>query len=194
MKIRGNTVGTTTPRANLEQTDPKKADYVRGRDSFASGLKGMDGASAYEIAVAAGFEGDKEAWLESLKGETGVTGPQGPQGEKGDTGAQGPKGDTGDTGPQGEKGDTGATGTQGPKGDTGDKGDTGPQGEKGDRGLYYAPSLDSSGNLSWTPSETTVNGLPVPVPSTVNIKGPQGETGASGEDGVGIDTIEIMEV
>ena len=38
------------------------------------------------------------------------------KGEKGDTGLQGPKGD---------KGDTGATGLQGPKGD---KGDVGPQG------------------------------------------------------------------
>lgn len=34
MKIRGNTVGTTMPRSNLEQTDPKKADFVHGRDAF----------------------------------------------------------------------------------------------------------------------------------------------------------------
>lgn len=32
MKIKGNTVGTTMPRANLNQTDPKKADYVVGRE------------------------------------------------------------------------------------------------------------------------------------------------------------------
>jgi hypothetical protein len=31
-KIRGNTVGTTMPRANLEQEDPTKADYVFGRE------------------------------------------------------------------------------------------------------------------------------------------------------------------
>lgn len=30
--IRGNTVGTTMPRANLNQTDPTKADYVEGRE------------------------------------------------------------------------------------------------------------------------------------------------------------------
>ena len=33
-KIRGNTVGTTMPRANLGQDDPKKADYVVGKEAF----------------------------------------------------------------------------------------------------------------------------------------------------------------
>lgn len=37
-KIRGNTVGTTTPRANLEQDDPTMADYVFGRDAFKEGI------------------------------------------------------------------------------------------------------------------------------------------------------------
>lgn len=32
--IIGVTVGTTTPRANLMQTDPKKADYVKGKEEF----------------------------------------------------------------------------------------------------------------------------------------------------------------
>lgn len=36
-KIRGNTVGTTMPRANLEQTDPTMADYVFGKESFMRG-------------------------------------------------------------------------------------------------------------------------------------------------------------
>lgn len=36
MKIKGNTVGTTMPRANLNQTDPKKADYVHGREILES--------------------------------------------------------------------------------------------------------------------------------------------------------------
>ena len=34
MKIKGIPVGTTMPRADLEQSDPKKASYVRGRKSF----------------------------------------------------------------------------------------------------------------------------------------------------------------
>lgn len=33
-KIRGNTVGTTMPRTNFEQTDPKKADYLKGREKL----------------------------------------------------------------------------------------------------------------------------------------------------------------
>ena len=34
MKIRGNTVGTTMPRTNYEQTDPTKADYLRGKEKI----------------------------------------------------------------------------------------------------------------------------------------------------------------
>lgn len=47
-------------------------------------------SSAYEIAVAGGFEGTEAEWLETLKGE---------KGDKGD------KGEKGDTGPQGERGE-----------------------------------------------------------------------------------------
>ena len=34
MKINGNTVGTTMPRTNYNQTDPKKADYLVGRENI----------------------------------------------------------------------------------------------------------------------------------------------------------------
>lgn len=113
------------------------------------GEKGDPGDSAYQIAVNNGYTGTEAEWLDSLKGDTGATGPQGPKGDTGATGAQGPqgeaftyedftaeqlaaltgpqgpKGDTGPQGPQGEKGDTGATGPQGPKGDKGDPGESG---------------------------------------------------------------------
>ena len=120
----------------------------------------------------------------------------GPKGEKGDTGAQGPqgpqglKGDTGKTGPQGKKGDTGPIGPQGPKGDQGDigpigltgpKGDTGAKGAKGDKGndgITYTPSVDSSGNLSWTNNGGLSN------PTTVNIKGAKGDTVPQGPKGL----------
>jgi hypothetical protein len=59
------------------------------------------GASAYEVALANGFEGTSEEWEVSLKG---AKGDQGLQGEKGD------KGDQGETGPQGEKGEKGDSG------------------------------------------------------------------------------------
>lgn len=62
---------------------------------------GMDGKSAYELAIDFGFEGTEEEWLRSLKGE------QGPQGEKGPAGPKGDKGEAGKVGPQGPKGPKG---------------------------------------------------------------------------------------
>ena len=69
------------------------------------GENGIDGKSAYQLAVEKGFVGTEAEWVASLKGETGPIGPQGIQGK---TGPQGQKGETGATGPQG---------IQGPKGD-----------------------------------------------------------------------------
>ena len=80
------------------------------------------GDSAYQVAVAQGFEGTAQEWLDSLKGERG---PQGEQGLKGDKGDKGETGDIGPQGPQGEIGPEGPQGIQGPKGDKGDKGDAG---------------------------------------------------------------------
>ena len=65
------------------------------------GGAGQPGKSAYEIAVEQGFEGDEQAWLESLKGEKGDAGLQGPPGVDGKDGGQGPKGDTGEKGADG---------------------------------------------------------------------------------------------
>ncbi|MEU0675074.1 collagen-like protein [Streptomyces sp. NPDC006172] len=73
--------------ADIAPTDPTTPTYVAVR-----------GDSAYEVAVKAGFVGTVAQWLASLvgaqgvKGDTGATGPAGPQGVKGDTGAQGPTG------------------------------------------------------------------------------------------------------
>ena len=36
MKINGITVGTPTPRSNFNQTEPKKADYLIGRENIAT--------------------------------------------------------------------------------------------------------------------------------------------------------------
>ena len=48
-----------------------------------------------------------------------------------------------------------------------------PTGPRGDTGPYFTPSVDSSGNLSWT------NNGDLPNPETVNIKGPPGEDAVS---------------
>ena len=70
----------------------KEPIYVSG------GGVGEPGKSAYDIAVDNGFEGDEQAWLESLKGE------------------QGPKGDPGTDGAKGDRGEPGVDGAQGPPG------------------------------------------------------------------------------
>ena len=49
----------------------------------------LDGESAYDIAVAHGFEGSEEEWLLSLTGAKGDKGDKGDKGEKGDKGADG---------------------------------------------------------------------------------------------------------
>jgi hypothetical protein len=39
-RIRGNTVGTTTPRTDFNQTDPTKADYLKGREKIVQTVNG----------------------------------------------------------------------------------------------------------------------------------------------------------
>lgn len=129
--------------------------------------------TAYGIAVKHGFKGTEAEWLESLKGETGPAGPEGPKGETGAQGPEGPKGDTGaagpqgQTGPQGEKGETGPAGPAGPKGEKGEKGDTGdtgpqgPQGEPGPQG----PKGDTGTGLDIKGTYPTLLQLEANVPS-----------------------------
>jgi len=122
--------------------------------------------------------------LDGSTGPKGDKGDQGDPGEQGEQGIQGPKGDTGEQGPKGEKGDPGEQGIQGiqgPKGDTGEqgpKGDPGEPGDDGTDGITFTPSVDSSGNLSWTNDGGKTN------PPPVNIQGPKGDTGATGPQGI----------
>ena len=113
----------------LDAIDKKIASLHDGKD-------GVDGKSAYEIAVDNGYPGTEQAWLASLKGE---------KGDKGDTGA---------TGAKGEKGDTGAAGAKGEKGDKGDPGKDGtdvdltPYAKKTDLTAYLPKSGGQmSGNI-----------------------------------------------
>ena len=90
-------------RMNVEFKE-NGATFAADLGDTGSGIPGKDGASAYEIAVAHGFEGSEAEWLESLKGEQGPAGEQGPKGDKGD------KGDTGAQGLPGENGKDGSDG------------------------------------------------------------------------------------
>ena len=107
--------------------------YLKGNTKWKfisdlSGAQGIQGLSAYQVAVQHGFEGTEAEWLISLKGEKGETGP------KGDKGNTGEKGATGERGPQGLQGERGLQGIQGEQGEPGIQGPIGPKGEKGDQG------------------------------------------------------------
>lgn len=89
-------------------------------------------------------------------------------------------------GPQGIKGDKGQIGPQGPKGDPFTYNDftseqlqslKGEKGDAGTNGATYTPAVDSAGNLSWS------NTAGLPNPSSINIKGPKGDSGAQGVKG-----------
>lgn len=123
--------------------------------------------------------------------DTKAEGPQGPKGDTGDTGEQGP------TGPQGPKGDTGLGVPSPTQADAGKVpmvnddgtgyvlrevsaggGDAGQPGTDGEDGGYYTPSVDTAGNLSWTPSKVGMPSVP-----EANIRGPAGPPGEKGDPG-----------
>lgn len=59
----------------------------------------------------------------------------------------------------------------------GPQGEPGEDGSDGSNGATFTPSVSSAGVISWT------NDGGLPNPESVNIKGPQGETGATGATG-----------
>ena len=79
-----------------------KPHYSKEPYFISGGGAGEPGKSAYEIAVEQGFEGDEQAWLESLKGDKGDPGPQGPPGADGKDGADGEQGPPGPPGKDAE--------------------------------------------------------------------------------------------
>lgn len=172
-----------------------------------SGAQGIQGLSAYQVAVQHGFEGTEAEWLISLKGEKGETGPKG---DKGNTGEKGATGERGPQGLQGERGLQGVQGPVGPKGEQGEQGiqgiqgpqgEPGPQGPKGDTGsgLNIKGELDSESQLpqegvsgdAWLISGNLYvyvgeNGNVESNPKWSNvgsIQGPAGPTGPKGEQG-----------
>lgn len=106
-------------------------------------LEGL-GKSAYAIAVAHGFQGTEQEWLNSLRGPQGPLGNPGPKGEpgpqgepgrNGNDGLNGEQGIQGPPGPPGKDGINGLKGDPGPKGDQGERGPVGPQGLQGVQGV-----------------------------------------------------------
>lgn len=142
---------------NVENEEDSRL-YLKGNTEWKfisdlSGAQGIQGLSAYQVAVQHGFEGTEDEWLISLKGEKGETGPKGDKGdtgEKGATGERGPQGLQGERGlqgVQGEKGEQGIQGPVGPKGEQGDQGERGPQGPQGQIGPQ-GPKGDTGSGLN----------------------------------------------
>ncbi|MEU2759399.1 hypothetical protein [Streptomyces sp. NPDC007094] len=125
--------------ADIAPTDPSTPTYVAVR-----------GDSAYEVAVADGFEGTVEQWLASLVGPQGIQGAPGSRVYPGPVGTGvGVDGDMSYNLTNGilywrEGGSWVSKGTfLGPKGD---KGETGSQGIQGDTGPTGAPGVVQSVN------------------------------------------------
>lgn len=168
-----------------------------------SGAQGIQGLSAYQVAVQEGFVGTEEEWLQSLKGDKGDKGEQGVQGIQGEKGdpftyedftedqLQGLVGPQGEQGEKGEKGDPfeysdftpeQLEGLKGPKGDTGN---TGPQGEPG-----VAATIEVGETVTLEPGESAL------VENTGNEtnavlkfslpKGAKGDKGDKGDTGEGL--------
>ena len=125
---------------------------------------------------------------------------RGPQGIQGEQGIQGNQGDRGEVGPYfipsvstegilswtntGGLDNPDSINIQGPQGEPGPKGEAGSQGERGPIGAtgpYFTPSVDSSGNLSWSNNGGLENPQTVNISGPQGIEGPQGPTGANGK-------------
>lgn len=168
---------------NVENEEDSRL-YLKGNTEWKfisdlSGAQGIQGLSAYQVAVQHGFEGTEDEWLISLKGEKGETGPKG---DKGDTGE---KGATGERGPQGLQGERGLQGVQGEKGEQGIQGPVGPKGEQGEQGIQGIqgpqgePGPQGPKGEQGEPGpkgEPGDNGAP-------GIQGPKGDPGEKGEKG-----------
>lgn len=139
-----------------------------------SGAQGIQGLSAYQVAVQHGFEGTEAEWLISLKGEKGETGPKGDKGntgEKGATGERGPKGDTG-------------SGLN-IKGELDSESQLPQEGVSGDAWLIAGNLyvyVGENGNVESNPKWSNVGSIQGPAGPT-GPKGEQGEPGPKGEPG-----------
>lgn len=168
---------------NVENEEDSRL-YLKGDTEWKfisdlSGAQGIQGLSAYQVAVQHGFEGTEDEWLISLKGEKGETGPKG---DKGDTGE---KGATGERGPQGLQGERGLQGVQGEKGEQGIQGPVGPKGEQGEQGIQGIQGPQGEPGPQGPKGE---QGEPGPkgepgADGAPGIQGPKGDPGEKGEKG-----------
>ena len=150
------------------------------------------GDSAYEIAVANGYEGTEVEWLATLIGATGKDGTNGTDGKDGAGGVDGIDGITPHIGENGNWHigdiDTGIK-AQGPQGSQGEQGIQGPQGEKGETGATgngIAQILKKTDGLINVYTLTYTNGQTYDIVITNGANGNNGTNGITpsiGENG-----------
>ncbi len=101
------------PNAFVSETDPADdpANNVGPLKEWVEILETSDG---FDVVARWIRNLDNDAWVVSLAGGSGPTGPTGPAGSNGATGPTGPAGSAGATGPTGPAGAAGATGPTGP--------------------------------------------------------------------------------
>lgn len=58
MKITGNTVGTTTPRSDWNQADPKKADFIRNKPDIVLSVNNLKPDETGNVEVNQYYEGE----------------------------------------------------------------------------------------------------------------------------------------
>ena len=160
----GSEVVPPTPDL-YQQLIAKIDEKIASVHDGANGKDGVDGASAYEIAVENGYTGTEAEWLTSLKGQKGE------RGEKG------------------EKGDTGEQGLQGIQGEKGEKGDTGTPGKNGVNGTDGKDGADGADGFSPTVIVTETS-----TGATITATDKNGTTTATVKKGVGEKTAENGEI
>lgn len=154
------------------------------------GTPGKDGKSAYELAVAGGYQGTEAQWLKSLVGPQGQPGTPGKDGKDGQPGPAGQPGQPGVDGKDGKSAyelavDGGYKGTEsdwlkslvGPQGPAGQPGTPGKDGNNGSRIFQSTDQINSRGDL-----------YTVKVSSIM----PTGETPVVGDYVIVQDTSEIV--
>lgn len=195
-----NNGGLVNP-STMNIKGPQGAQGIQGiqgpqGETGAQGPQGLQGDPGYYFTPSVSDTGDL-SWTNNgnLENPTTVNikGPQGAQGVQGIQGEQGPQGEKGEVGyyftpnvdesgnlswsNNGNLNNPSTVNIKGPQGEQGAQGTQGQVGPQGETGPYFTPSVDSNGDLSWTNNGNLTN------PTTVNIKGPQGDVGPTGPQG-----------
>lgn len=122
------------------------------------GIDGRNGMSAYDMAAAAGFKGDVNAWFDSLKGAHGQDGLPGRDGKDG---AEGPIGKSGVDGKDGINGKDGKDGIDGKDGKPGERGEVGKNGADGRDGKDGRDAKDGRDGKDGEPGRDALATVPL---------------------------------